>query len=74
MPQFGEGNVEHLVDSFRDTDTLSETSFPKFDDQKEMRKTGLGVGGKPRFELRRLSYVQVQAVGHDAGGRSDRDG
>ncbi len=45
MPQFGEGNVGHLVDSFRDTDTLSETSFPKFDDQKEMRKTGLELAG-----------------------------
>ena len=45
MPQFGEGNVGHLVDSFRDTDTLSETSFPKFDDQKAMRKMGLELAG-----------------------------
>ena len=45
MPQFGEDNVGHLVDLFRDTDTLSETSFPKFDDQKAMRKMGLELAG-----------------------------
>lgn len=45
MPQFGEENVGHLVDSFRDADTLSETSFPKFDDQKAMRKMGLELAG-----------------------------
>ena len=45
MPQFGEQNVGHLVDSFRETDTLSEISFPKFDDQKAMRKMGLELAG-----------------------------
>ncbi len=45
MPQFGEENIGHLVDLFESTDKLPEIEFPKFDDQKEMRKTGLELAG-----------------------------
>lgn len=47
MPQYGEQNIGHLVDLFQSTDKLLATEFATFDDQKQMRKTGLElVGGK----------------------------
>ncbi|MFK8110988.1 MAG: hypothetical protein AB8B91_02235 [Rubripirellula sp.] len=45
MPQYGEVNIGHLVDLFQNTDRLSETQFPVFDDQKKMRLMGLEMAG-----------------------------
>ena len=45
MPQYGEENVGHLVELFQKCDPLTETKFAKFDDQKEMRKTGFQLAG-----------------------------
>ncbi len=48
MPQYGTENVEHLVDLFQEADELPAVDYPKFKDQKEMRKVGgemVGTGG-----------------------------
>lgn len=45
MPQYGEANVGHLVDLFQQTDSLPETEFATFEDQKAMRKMGLELAG-----------------------------
>ena len=45
MPQFGEVNVIHLVDLFQQCDTLDETEYTTFEDQKEIRKLGLEIAG-----------------------------
>lgn len=45
MPKFGEENISHLVNLFDSTDKLSETKYPEFKDQKEMRNTGLQLAG-----------------------------
>ena len=45
MPQYGEENIGDLVELFQQTDKLSETSFAKFDDPKEIRKLGLEIAG-----------------------------
>ncbi len=45
MPQFGETNVGHLVELFQSLDQLPETSIAKFENQEEMRKTGLELAG-----------------------------
>ncbi len=45
MPQFGEENVGKLISLFESTDQLAPTTFPKFRDQKEMRKQGLELAG-----------------------------
>ncbi len=45
MPQHGEKNIGHLVDLFQTTDSLDETQFAAFDDQKAMRKMGLELAG-----------------------------
>lgn len=45
MPQFGEGNVGHLVDLFQKTDSLSDTNFADVTNQKETRDFGLKLAG-----------------------------
>lgn len=45
MPQYGEENVGHLIELFRQEDRLSDTTFAKFDDQKAMRETGHRLAG-----------------------------
>ncbi|MGB7329098.1 MAG: hypothetical protein WBD31_29730 [Rubripirellula sp.] len=45
MPQYGEQNVEHLVERFQTTDILSETNFAIAHDPNESRKTGLKLVG-----------------------------
>ncbi|MEM7455300.1 MAG: hypothetical protein AAF456_13195 [Planctomycetota bacterium] len=45
MPQFGEDNVSHLIELFQQSDSLEETEFAFFEDQKEMRKLGLEIAG-----------------------------
>lgn len=45
MPQYGEGNVSHLIELFQANDQLPETKFAKFDNQQEIRKVGLELAG-----------------------------
>ncbi len=45
MPQYGEQNIEHLVELLQATDKLSETKFATADDPKESRKVGLKLAG-----------------------------
>ena len=45
MPQFGEGNIGHLVELFGANDRLPETKFATFDDQKAMREKGHLLAG-----------------------------
>lgn len=48
MPQFGNENVEHLVELLQQVDELPSVEFGEFKDQKEIRKTGaemVGTGG-----------------------------
>ena len=45
MPQFGEGNVSHIIQMMQDTDQLAETEFAEFTNQKEMRDQGHNLVG-----------------------------
>ncbi|MEL7500248.1 MAG: hypothetical protein AAFN77_21815 [Planctomycetota bacterium] len=45
MPQFGEGNIGHIVELFDSVDQLGETEFATFEDRKVVRKTGLQLAG-----------------------------
>lgn len=40
MPQYGEKNIGHLIELFQAQDTLGNTEFAKFDDQKKTREYG----------------------------------
>ena len=48
MPQYGAGNVAHLVDPFQRVDQLPDVKFADFTDSKQMKNTGhemAGTGG-----------------------------
>lgn len=45
MPQFGTENIEHVVDLFRQTDSLPPSDFAEFNDLKPMKEAGATMAG-----------------------------
>ncbi|MEO2014065.1 MAG: hypothetical protein ABGZ53_06805 [Fuerstiella sp.] len=45
QPQYGESNVGHLIGLLQDIDSVPVVAHASFDDQKDMRKTGLRIAG-----------------------------